>query len=52
MIYNQVPFQAAIGLGSTRRQFLKSYNVISVLMVITSITYLNIIYYIMKILLD
>ncbi|PGL71178.1 hypothetical protein [Bacillus sp. AFS055030] len=47
-----IPFQVAIGLGSTRTQFLKSYNVMSVLMVITSITYLNVIYYIMKVLLD
>ncbi len=47
-----IPFQVAIGLGSTRTQFLKSYIVMSVLMVITSITYLNILYYIMNILLD
>ncbi|MFD4706047.1 hypothetical protein ACFWM3_14430 [Gottfriedia sp. NPDC058432] len=47
-----IPFQVAIGLGSTRRQFLKSYIVMSLLMVITSITYLNILYYIMNILLD
>ncbi|MFF2875839.1 hypothetical protein ACFVR2_05895 [Gottfriedia sp. NPDC057991] len=47
-----IPFQVAIGLGSTRRQFLKSYIVMSDLMVITSITFLNILYYIMNILLD
>lgn len=47
-----IPFQVAIGLGSTRSQFLKSYNVMAVVMVITSITYLNILYFIMKVLLD
>ncbi|PEJ54361.1 hypothetical protein CN692_19890 [Bacillus sp. AFS002410] len=47
-----IPFQVAIGLGSTRRQFLKSYNVMAVVMVITSITYLNILYFIMNALLD
>ncbi|PGS47969.1 hypothetical protein [Bacillus sp. AFS041924] len=47
-----IPFQVAIGLGSTRIQFLKSYNIMAVVMVITSITYLNILYFFMKILLD
>lgn len=47
-----IPLQVAIGLGSTRIQFLKSYNVMAVLMVIGSITFLNVLYVIMNFLLD
>lgn len=47
-----VPLQVAIGLGSTRIQFLKSYNVMASLMVVGSITLLNVLYLIMNFLID
>ncbi|WP_088040775.1 hypothetical protein [Bacillus sp. EAC] len=43
-----IPFQVAIGLGSTRSQFLKSYNLMAILMVIGSITFLNLLYLLMN----
>jgi hypothetical protein len=47
-----MPFQVAIGLGSTRKQFLKSYYVMGCLMVVASITFLNVLYMIMDFLLE
>ncbi|GGI13119.1 hypothetical protein [Gottfriedia solisilvae] len=47
-----IPIQVAIGLGSTRVQFLKSYNVMASLMVVASITFLNLLYLIMNFLFD
>ncbi|GGB61684.1 hypothetical protein [Fictibacillus barbaricus] len=46
------PFQVAIGLGSTRKQFLKSYYAMAGLMVVASITFLNVLYFIMDFLLQ
>lgn len=46
------PFQVAIGLGSTRKQFLKSYYAMAGLMVVASITVLNVLYLIMDFLLE
>jgi hypothetical protein len=47
-----IPFQVAIGLGSTRKQFMKSYYAMSVLMVVASITFLNALYLFMHFLLE
>ncbi|SHN69666.1 hypothetical protein SAMN04487896_2642 [Paenibacillus sp. ov031] len=45
-------FPVAIGIGSTRIQFMKSFYIISVWMVIGTITILNIIYFITHLLLE
>lgn len=47
-----LPFQVAIGLGSTRNQFLKSYYAMACIMVVASITFLNVLYLIMNFLLE
>lgn len=43
-------FPVAIGMGSTRTQFMKSFYIISVWMVVGTITILNVIYFIMHLL--
>ncbi|KGP83482.1 MULTISPECIES: hypothetical protein [unclassified Paenibacillus] len=43
-------FPVAIGMGSTRIQFMKSFYIISVWMVVGTITILNVIYFIMHLL--
>jgi hypothetical protein len=45
-----LPFQVAIGMGSTRKQFMKSYYVMTTLMIVVNMTFLNLIYFVMDIL--